>query len=231
MPLKKSAVFTLFILFSLCINGVAAAAPRISAEHPVFDFGTVRQGRKIDHSFVIRNRGDAPLVIEKTRTSCGCTVANVTTRSIAPGGSSEIKITFDSGNFAGKIEKTVSIDANDPNSPVTTLTIKGIVTEELVVMPKQLNFGSIKVGASRSVTVNIENRGDRPVRLSGITSSTPQITIKGKQGVLEPGGKLSLSVTASPRDDDRYLSGNIIIATDSKTKPTLVIPAYGSVTK
>ncbi len=231
MPIKLPLSAALFICLSLTLSQVAAAAPRIIVEQPVFDFGTVRQGRKVDHNFVVRNRGDAPLVIEKTRSSCGCTVANVTARSIPPGSSGEIKITFDSANFAGKIEKTIALDVNDPQTPTTTLVIRGVITEELVISPRQLNLGTLKGGTSRDATISIENRGDRPVRLTGFTSSAASLVVKGKPAQLQPGQSASITVTAAPRSEDRYLNGNIIVATDNQARPNIIIPVFGSVAR
>ena len=40
-------------------------APEISPVEPLFDFGQVRQGEKVEHVFQIRNTGTAELVIKK----------------------------------------------------------------------------------------------------------------------------------------------------------------------
>jgi hypothetical protein len=41
------------------------AAPKISAVEPLFDFGEVRQGEKVEHVFQIQNTGMADLLITK----------------------------------------------------------------------------------------------------------------------------------------------------------------------
>ncbi len=45
------------------------AAPKISSDEPLFDFGEVRQGEKVEHVFQIRNTGTANLVIMKATSS------------------------------------------------------------------------------------------------------------------------------------------------------------------
>ena len=40
-------------------------APRIGANEPVFDYGTVAQGASVKHTFTIKNLGKNPLVIER----------------------------------------------------------------------------------------------------------------------------------------------------------------------
>ena len=41
------------------------AAPKIFSVEPVFDFGEVRQGEKVEHVFELRNTGTTDLVIKK----------------------------------------------------------------------------------------------------------------------------------------------------------------------
>jgi hypothetical protein len=40
-------------------------APKISPVEPVFEFGEVRQGEKVEHVFQIRNAGTTDLIINK----------------------------------------------------------------------------------------------------------------------------------------------------------------------
>ena len=51
------------------------AAPVISFETPVYQFGKVQQGEEIRHDFKFSNQGSQVLVIEDVRPSCGCTTA------------------------------------------------------------------------------------------------------------------------------------------------------------
>lgn len=64
-------VFVLFIAV-LCLPVTAFAdentgLPRAVVENPVHDWGSVYAGKTIIHSFVIRNKGEAPLEIGNVR--------------------------------------------------------------------------------------------------------------------------------------------------------------------
>lgn len=41
------------------------ATPKISSVEPLFDFGEVKQGEKVEHIFQIRNIGTADLIINR----------------------------------------------------------------------------------------------------------------------------------------------------------------------
>ena len=95
-----------------------------------YDFGTIKEGEIVKHTFAFRNTGDVPLIIKNASASCGCTVPDWPKEPIAPGAKSRIEVQFNSKNKTGNINKTVSIQANtDP--PLTTLQIKGTVNQVL----------------------------------------------------------------------------------------------------
>lgn len=217
----------IFILFA----STAMGAPIASVDSPVFDFGTISQGKRVDHVFTLRNKGDAVLTIGQVSTSCGCTVADVSMRSVAPGKNSEIRVSFNSANFTGSINKSVSIQTNDPKTPTYTLIMKGKVFEEINVSPKQLNLGEIKIGTRKDVTVTVQNSGKQPVTLNSVKSTMPQVLVKSRKTTVKAGSKAVINISVTPRKDDRFLGGYITINTNSPEKPEIVIPVYASATR
>ena len=71
--------------------------------------------------------GTDTLIIGRVHSSCGCTAALVSNDEIAPGDSAEIKATFRSKGFSGKVEKKIYVDTNDPAHYRITYKIKGEV--------------------------------------------------------------------------------------------------------
>lgn len=225
-------ILTLTVLIlTFSMTAAAATSPELAIDRPVFDFGTIPQGKKVEHAFILYNRGGAPLTIRNTRTSCGCTVANVSSSIIQPGKSAEIKAAFDSSNFFGNVAKTVSVDTNDPKSPVLTLTLKGTVVEEIVVAPRQVNLGTLRIGTEKEVSITIENRGSKKLQLTDVKSSLSQVEVSVARNVINPGSTGTILVNATPRDTDRVLSGYLTIKTNSQNKPLITIPVFGSVVK
>lgn len=224
-------------LLLLIISGIILltesvfAAPVIRVEHPVHNFGTITQGNKIDHTFIIRNSGDSPLKIVNIRPACGCTAANATVPLVSPGKSSEVKVTFNSANFFGTVTKTIAVETNDPSKPVYTLTLTGTVSEEVAVTPKQLNLGQIKAGTTKSVPITLENRGAKTIRLVSVKTPMPQAVIRTGKTLLKPGESTTITVNITPRAEDKMLSGYLSIVTDNPTKPEIMVPVYGSPTR
>jgi hypothetical protein len=72
----------------------------------------------VEHEFIIRNVGEAPLTISRAYTTCGCTTAEVSARVIQPGQVATVRLIFDAGfhDTAGQtVRRGLIIENNDPN--------------------------------------------------------------------------------------------------------------------
>jgi len=102
---------------------------RITYAQAEFDFGTVKEGDIVKHSFTFTNTGKSPLVIQNARSSCGCTVPEWPEDPIPPGGTGEITAKFNTSAKKLDQRKTIYITANTyPNE--STVVLKGHVTPE-----------------------------------------------------------------------------------------------------
>jgi hypothetical protein len=86
--------------------------PEFSFNEESHDFGTIKEGDKVEHVFNFTNTGNAPLIISKATGSCGCTVPEWPKEPIAVGEKGEIKVIFDSRKKPGNQNKTVTITSN-----------------------------------------------------------------------------------------------------------------------
>jgi hypothetical protein len=114
----------------------AEAAPEEKPEGPLpamtfettdHDFGTIKEGDKVSYTYVLKNTGEAPLIIQEAKPSCGCTVPEWTKTSIPVGGEGFVKAEFDSNGKPNLQNKTITVIANTwPKQ--TTLKFKAMVT-------------------------------------------------------------------------------------------------------
>ena len=91
----------------------------ISFDEMEHHFGTIDEGDKVTHIFTFKNTGSEPLILEKCKGSCGCTVPTCPKEPIMPGQSSEIKVVFNSRGKKNHQEKRVTITAN--TEPIQTV--------------------------------------------------------------------------------------------------------------
>ncbi|MCX7607095.1 MAG: DUF1573 domain-containing protein [Bacteroidia bacterium] len=104
---------------------VLAEAPRVQFDVTEFNYGKIKAGDKVTHTFQLTNVGKKPLLIRKVKASCGCTAANPDKTELKPGESTSIKVTFDSTGRSGRDSKSVTVITNDPRQPTTNLIIQG----------------------------------------------------------------------------------------------------------
>lgn len=86
--------------------------PVIELDSKEFDFGTIKQGDKVEHIFKFKNTGTTDLSVIEVRPSCGCTAPEWTKTSVKTGESGEIKIIFDSTGKMGPQTKSVTLLTN-----------------------------------------------------------------------------------------------------------------------
>jgi hypothetical protein len=170
--MKFSIFLTILILTIICaVDGHAAQC--FTIRRPNYDFGTIPQGQKLEHVFIVMNTGDMPLSIKGIRPSYSSTAAQASSRVIQPGKASEIIVTFNSGNFFGDIHKTIAIESDDRKVTPSTLSLNGKVIEEITVNPRQINFGVLKAGIAKEIAFSIGNNCKQTVRVLSVKSLRP----------------------------------------------------------
>lgn len=76
--------------------------------------------------FTVKNEGEAVLEIGTISTSCTCTKAEMGNKSIKPGETTELKVTFDPTVHEepkDKFKRTVFMETNDPSTPEAEVEI------------------------------------------------------------------------------------------------------------
>lgn len=85
LPSPRAAFLCLVGILSWAGTGPVVATPSIRSPQPSFDFGEADNRRTIEHTFVLHNEGTSTLEISRVRSSCGCTLGDLSAASIPPG--------------------------------------------------------------------------------------------------------------------------------------------------
>ena len=95
---------------------------------------TTKSGDKqIEGIFHFRNSGNSPVTITSVKPSCGCTTADLTKQTYAPGESGEIKTVFTLGDRKGRQEKVIQVTTDDAPSHAVALLLR-------VTIPNLFNY-------------------------------------------------------------------------------------------
>jgi len=111
---KQFSILVFLVLLSLPVmlsaqimDGVKKK-DKIVVKETSFYFGKIMQGKPVFHDFQVVNLDTVPLVIDNVQASCGCTTPEWTREPIAPGGTSIIKVGYNSA-APGYFEKTITL--------------------------------------------------------------------------------------------------------------------------
>ena len=117
--------------------------PAIQFKSTIIDYGEIEKGSDGYRTFEFTNTGDAPLIINRVKSSCGCTVAEKPNQPIMPGKTGRIKVHYNT-NHLGSFRKTVTVYTNAVNVPngVVVLKIKGRVID-----PNKVNLNRPKTNS------------------------------------------------------------------------------------
>ncbi|MHA7943087.1 DUF1573 domain-containing protein [Formosa sp. 3Alg 14/1] len=123
----KQIITILFIgLVTFSIQAQNKVA-KIEFKTDVIDYGTINKGADGVRVFEFTNTGDAPLIVSKVTSSCGCTVPKKPDAPIMPGATGEISVKYDT-NRVMPIRKTITVMSN-AETPTVALKIKGEVID------------------------------------------------------------------------------------------------------
>lgn len=197
----------------LC-TGSATGQPgaKISSDELKYDFGTIaEENGPVSHTFVIKNTGDAPLVITNAAASCGCTRPEWTKAPIAPGAAGEVKVTYDPAGRPGPFIKNVYIYSNAQRDAFL-VAIKGNVTPKrpkpVIIYPyaigklkldtKKVLYSSIRPDEALAKKISVVNSGDTPMRVR-LKKHPDYLDIQMSPAILHPGetGEISLLLNAA----------------------------------
>lgn len=124
--MKKLVAIALLSLFAFTVNAQEKTA-KIEFKTKTIDYGTIEKGADGIRVFEFTNTGDAPLIITRVFSSCGCTIPKKPKDPILPGQDGVIEVKYDTKRV-GPIRKTVTVLSN-ASEPNVALKIKGKITD------------------------------------------------------------------------------------------------------
>ena len=130
--MKKGSLLFIMAVFGFMIScsQTSGTTENISGagiqfETTEHDFGTITEKGDGTFSFVFKNTGKEPLILNNVRSSCGCTIPEWPKEPIKKGGKGTIKVSYNT-RITGSFSKKITVYSNAGGDPVILL-IKGKV--------------------------------------------------------------------------------------------------------
>jgi hypothetical protein len=217
-------------LGAMCVAAQAEGTPKMQFVQTNYDFGKTSQVTTVTGVFKFKNAGDGILKLERPKTSCGCTVAELKPDTLAPGATGELSFTLNLGYNRATLEKHIEVRSNDPQTPEVSLTIKVDYTPLYELTPMTLT-PNLAYGVNDTAQFTTLARTDgKPLRVVRLDASKPWIT-----ATLEPGAetnaaaariRVAIQRDGPPRRFNEYVH---LYTADQTNTPVSSIFLYGEI--
>jgi hypothetical protein len=120
---KLILVVALVLGFGIAVNAQTKPA-EFKFETETHDFGKVALNKPVIYTFNFTNVGDAPLIITKVETTCGCTVGEYTQTPVKKGEKGFVKVTLTPAGSPLPFNKAITLTSN-ARTTTKVLYVKG----------------------------------------------------------------------------------------------------------
>ncbi|MGE5237601.1 MAG: choice-of-anchor D domain-containing protein [Chloroflexota bacterium] len=188
------------------------AQPQISLSPTSLSFDSVNAGSSATLTTQIQNQGTATLQVSAVNLCVGTSMEFSTAATVpftVPAGQSvTLNVTYAPTN-AGADTGCVQIISNAPTNGAPSLNVTGTgvvpppAQPKISLNPPALNFGTVNLGGSQTLTTRIENLGGADLAVTGVapcpgTSNEFSFTAPSTPFSVVSGGNASVSVTYAP---------------------------------
>ena len=205
-----------------------AEKPDVQTDEVLFDFGYAQHQQTITHIFKLKNVGNQPLDILDVDSSCSCTAALLSKKTILPGETAEIEAKFETEYRRGRQTSTVKVRTNDSDTPVIHFTLTGVVAGLARVVPNNLHLKHISNQENIHKTIEIYDSGDGRLKVKSIQSSSPYIKTRVRH-IYKDGLVAKIFVTITPGLPFGELEEKLTILTEGYRFPHVEVLVKGQV--
>ena len=134
----------------------------------VLDFGTIAKGTQLQKTYQMKNIYKVPLQITDIRVSCGCVVAEPSSKTLEAGGVANL-VKMDGGRFDGP--KTVNVHVTFGPGPqyisTASILVNANARQDITLNPGAIDFGTIQRGQVVTRSLDIECAGKPNWKVNG----------------------------------------------------------------
>lgn len=237
----RNSLLTMLILSALSYAQVAQ--PKLVLKQNNFDFGDIKQGKTVSHSFVIKNDGDALLKITDVKAACGCTAVAPEKKELKPGESTNVVVKFNSTGREGKQTKTVTITSNDPQNSKSIITFTGnilvpkqtnsnVVNEPKIHFPEiEHNFGKVQEGQKLTYSFRIVNKGSAGLLIKEVKCSSGCTATLSSMTAIKPGQEGSIKFEFDTKNSLGKITKTVTVQSNDPKEPRKILTIYADVIK
>ena len=142
--LSVAITFATLSCASIVFSLPSTELERLVVEAGAKDFGTLKQGQVVKHTFDLINRSNGELSIRTVLRNCDCSAVDVGRSKVEPGGHCPVEITWDTKGRADATSSTVrvvyALAADPADTKEVELRMSGDIVPPVRCLPPRLSF-------------------------------------------------------------------------------------------
>lgn len=197
------------------------------------NFGTVTHKDRLEHNFILRNKGNDTIRITNVKAACGCTAVMVSGSTVPPAGSATVSVQFTPPRTTnGHVSKSVSVYAEGTQRPVYVLRIEADVQSAFESDPALVDLGKAVINKEVTASFSIKNTSGEKQSIAAVQSalaieyrgldgdSPPEVrpidevVIDPKVFELEPGAAQTITVRFTATFGGKVIGSVVLYAPD-----------------
>ncbi len=189
-------------------------------------FGNVATGNSNSQPIILTNTGGATVTFSKvTVTGAGFSMTGLTTSTtIAAGSKTTFNVVF-APTSSGTVNGSIALVTNGSPAQLT-ISLAGTgqaATYALGANPTSLNFGTVPLGSTNSLTATLTDTGNSNVTISGVTVSGAGFSASGVTSglTLTPGQTATLTIQFAPATTGNS-TGSVSVASNAAPSPATI---------
>jgi len=200
--------------------------PIVFAAEQKQDFGALWIGEVRRREFVVENRGDQLLRLDPVTSNCGCLVAKLDPKEIAPGGKSVVTAEFHADKGPATLAKRISIGTNDPAVEWLTFDLSAETKPLYEFTPPLIDWPGLVLGDPASIDVKVKVADGSKVTYGAPAKLEAGFTAAMKEASAD-GPTLEVRFEGEARPGRRLI--HVVVPTDHPRVPELRVPVQSVV--
>ena len=195
MP-RQLLTLSIATLFLSVFSPTDSQAQSLSYSDQVWDFGHVGIDFKVYHSYWIANDGDSPVSIKDIVVTCECSHVLGSDTVIAPGDTVFFKLTFETKNYYGAVNRSFSVILGSEEIPELQFHYLATVGQWFYgIKPDPISLFFLPAHKSRIITVTNSSFDELETRI--IEQSDESIIASVKTNSARKGKAIEIEVRPS----------------------------------
>ncbi|MBN1625277.1 MAG: DUF1573 domain-containing protein [Deltaproteobacteria bacterium] len=188
-----------------------------------FDFGAIKEGTPIEHTFTVVNNGSSLLKITAVKPDCGCTSSEFDSE-ISPGREGHITLKMDTSGYKGRIKKAARVFTNDPDNEMILLYLEAVVKQPILMSKEYVVFKGAP-GDVLTESIIIEAQENTPLEIETLDYTLDDNVIFSMEEI-ERGRAYRLNFSNKPELSGVF-SGQLRLKTNYPEQPEILIKIRG----